>query len=311
MSTRTRFDELRDVELPREYYHWLSKESVWGWLFLLPTLAALGLVSVYPIFRGIYLSFFEYDGIADPQWVGLDHYSRIFGWSEFWLVLRNTLVWAFAAVVLMSLIGLGFAILLNREFRGRSIATTLLLLPWAIPFIAIALNWRLLYSFEMGVINGVLVLAGISNGVEWLGSGRYALFSITIAWVWRNFPFFMLTFLAGMKGIPNDLYEAAVVDGSTRLEVFRHITMPFLQPIAIVMTLLMSLWTLNHFTLVYVMTGGGPGMSSMVLPVYIYERAFMMGDMGLASAIAVVMLLIMLTYGMIYLRLYKEDIGGK
>jgi multiple sugar transport system permease protein len=307
----TKIQEMRDFELPREYYHWFSKESVWGWLFLVPSLLALGLVSVYPLFRGIYLSFFEYDGIGDPEWVGLEHYATIVAWTEFWVVMRNTLVWAFAAVIIMALIGLGFATLLNRDFRGRSVATTLLLLPWAVPFISIALNWRLMYNFEMGPLNGFLRLAGISEGLPWIASSRYALFSVMLAWVWRNFPFFMLTFLAGMKGIPGDLYEAARVDGSTQLDQFRHITMPFLQPIAVVMTLLMSLWTLNHFTLIYVMTGGGPGNSSMVLPVYIYERAFHLSEMGLASAIAVVMLIVMLTYGLIYLRLYREDVGGK
>ncbi|SDK55798.1 carbohydrate ABC transporter permease [Natronorubrum texcoconense] len=303
--------KLRQFELPREYYHWLSKESVWGWLFLLPSLLVLGLVSVYPLTRGIYLSFFEYDGIGDPEWVGLDHYATILGWTEFWIVMRNTLVWAFAAVVIMATIGLGFAIMLNREFRGRSIATTLLLLPWAVPFISIALNWRLMYNFELGPLNGFLRLAGISDGLPWIASSRYALFSVMLAWVWRNFPFFMLTFLAGMKGIPGDLYEAARVDGSSKIDSFRHITLPFLQPVVVVMTLLMSLWSLNHFTLIYVMTGGGPGNSSMVLPVYIYQQAFHFGNMGLASAIAVVMLLVMLTYGLIYLRLYREDVGGK
>ena len=307
----TQGNRIRDFEIPREYYHWLSKESVWGWLFLVPSLLALGLVSVYPLFRGIYLSFFEYDGIGDPEWVGLEHYSYILGWTEFWVVMRNTLVWAFAAVVIMALIGLGFAILLNRDFRGRSVATTLLLLPWAVPFIAIALNWRLMYNFELGPLNGFLRLTGISDGLPWIASSRYALFSIMLAWVWRNFPFFMLTFLAGMKGIPSDLYEAARVDGSTKLDQFRHITLPFLQPIAVVMTLLMSLWTLNHFTLIYVMTGGGPGNTSMVLPVYIYRQAFRFNEMGLASAIGVVMLLVMLAYGLIYLRLYREDVGGK
>lgn len=310
MSTKSRLSDLRDFELPREYYHWLSKESLWGWLFLLPALSALALVSVFPIFRGITLSFYEFDAI-NQEWVGLEHYRELAGQSELWMVLGNTVVWSFASVVIMAVIGLGFAILLNREFRGKSVATTLLLLPWAIPFIAIALNWRLIYNFQLGPLNGILQMLGISEGIAWLGSSRYALFSISLAWVWRNFPFFMLTFLAAMKGIPNDLYEAARVDGSTGLDAFRHITVPFLQPIAIVVTLLMSLWSLNHFTLIYVMTGGGPGNTSMVLPVYIYEQAFNLRKMGYASAIAVIMLLIMLTYGLIYLRLYREDVGGK
>lgn len=299
------------ISFPREYRYWLSKESVWGWLFLLPTLTALGIVSVYPIFRGISLSFYEHDGIGDPEWVGLDNYVRVFEMSEFWVILRNTLVWSFAAVVLMAAIGLGFALLLDREFKGRGIATTLLLLPWTIPFIAVALNWRLLYSFEMGMFNGILVFLGWEEGLPWLGSSRYSLFSITLAYVWRNFPFFMITFLAALKGIPQDLYEAAKVDGSTQFDLFRHITLPFLQPIGIVTTLLMSLWTINHFTLVFVMTGGGPGNSSMVLPVYIYQRAFLNNEIGFASAIAVVLLLIMLSYGLVYLRLYQEEVGGK
>lgn len=290
--------------------YWLSKESVWGWIFLLPTLAALGLVSVYPILRGIGLSFFQYHSLQPNEFVGLDHYVRIFGWDAFWIVLRNTLVWSFAAVVLMAVIGLAFALLLNREFKGRALATTLLLMPWTVPFIAVALNWRLLFAFEMGMFNGFLVAIGY-EGVEWLGRGRYSLFSVTLAYVWRNFPFFMITFLAAMKGIPGDLYEAARVDGSTKFDLFRHVTLPFLRPIGIVTTLLMSLWTINHFTLIFVMTEGGPGNSSMVLPVYIYRRAFLHGDFGVASAIAVVMLIIMLSYGLIYLRLYKEEVGGK
>ena len=298
------------ITIPEEYQYWLSKESVWGWLFLLPTLAALGLVSVFPILRGIALSFYEYGGLREDTFVGLENYIEVFGLPDFWVVMQNTFVWSFAAVVLMAGIGLAFAILLNREFTGQSVATTLLLLPWTIPFIAVALNWTLLFNFELGMFNGILGLLGF-QGVEWLGRSRYALFSVTLAYVWRNFPFFMITFLAAMKGIPRDLYEAAQVDGSTRLDLFRHITLPFLQPIGIVTTLLMSLWTLNHFTLIFVMTSGGPGNSSMVLPVYIYRQAFRQNQFGIAAAIAIVMLIIMLGYGMIYLRLYQSEVGGK
>ncbi|RDI70038.1 carbohydrate ABC transporter permease [Halopelagius longus] len=298
------------VTIPEEYQYWLSKESLWGWLFLLPTLAALGLISVVPILRGIVLSFYEYGGLREDVFVGFENYARVFALPDFWVVMKNTFVWSFTAVVLMAILGLGFAILLNREFRGRSIATTLLLLPWTIPFIAVALNWTLLFNYELGMFNGLLEVLGF-QGVEWLGRSRYALFSVTMAYVWRNFPFFMITFLAAMKGIPQDLYEAAQVDGSTRLDLFRHITLPFLQPIGIVTTLLQSLWTLNHFTLVFVMTSGGPGNSSMVLPVYIYRQAFIQNNFGVAAAIAVVMLVIMLGYGLVYLRLYEDEVGGK
>lgn len=293
-----------------EYRYLLSKESVWGWLFLLPTLVALAVVSVFPILRGILLSLYEYNALKPDVWVGLGNYTQIFGLPEFWNVLKNTFVWSFASVVMMAALGLGFALLLDREFKGRSIATTLLLLPWTIPFIAVALNWNLLFDFNLGMFNGILALLGFER-IDWLSRGRYALFSVTLAYVWRNFPFFMITFLAAMKGIPQDLYEAARVDGSTRLDLFRHITLPFLQPIGIVTTLLMSLWTLNHFTLIYVMTSGGPGNASMVLPVYIYRQAFRQNDFGLAAAIAVVMLIIMMSYGLVYLRLYQEEVGGK
>lgn len=303
------FQSFTDYSIPDRYRHWLSKESVWGWLFLLPTLAALGLVSVYPILRGISMSFFQYDILGNRTWVGLSNYAQVIELGEFWFVLANTIVWSFVSVVAMAAIGLFFALLLNRDFRGKSVATTLLLLPWAVPFIAIALNWRLLYSYELGAFNGLLELFGF-QAVEWLGSSRYALFSASLTWVWRNFPFFMITFLAAMKGIPNDLYEAARIDGSSRFDLFRHITIPFLQPITVVTTLLMSLWTLNHFTIIYVMTSGGPGTSSMVLPVYIYQQAFLQNEIGMAAAIAVVMLLLMLAYGLFYLRFYRRDVGG-
>lgn len=298
------------LSIPDEYQYWFSKESVWGWLFLLPSLVVLALVSVFPILRGVMLSFYEYRGLRSNLFVGLENYVTVFTLPDFWAVMKNTFVWSFASVVIMAAIGLGFAILLNREFKGRSIATTLLLLPWTIPFIAVSLNWTLLFNYELGMFNGVLAIFGF-EGVAWLGRSRYALFSITLAYVWRNFPFFMISFLAAMKGIPSDLYEAAQVDGSSRLDLFRHITLPFLQPIGVVITLLMSLWTLNHFTLIYVMTEGGPGNSSMVLPVYIYRQAFLQNDFGVAAAIAVVMLVIMLGYGMVYLRLYQSEVGGK
>lgn len=299
------------ITIPEEYQYWFSKESLWGWLFLLPSLAALALISVVPILRGIALSFYEYGGLQEDVFVGFENYATVFSLPDFWVVMKNTLVWSFAAVVMMATVGLAFAILLNREFKGRSVATTLLLLPWTIPFIAVALNWTLLFNYEMGMFNGLMGVLGFGDGVEWLGRSRYALFSVTIAYVWRNFPFFMITFLAAMKGIPSDLYEAAQVDGSSRLDLFRHITLPFIQPIGVVTTLLMSLWTLNHFTLVFVMTSGGPGNSSMVLPVYIYRQAFIQNNFGIAAAIAVVMLVIMLGYGMVYLRLYQEEVGGK
>ncbi|WP_101295956.1 carbohydrate ABC transporter permease [Halegenticoccus soli] len=302
---------LGGITIPEEYQYWFSKESLWGWLFLLPSLAALGLISVVPILRGIALSFYEYGGLREDVFVGLENYVEVFGLPDFWVVMKNTFVWSFASVVLMAAIGLGFAVLLNREFKGRSVATTLLLLPWTIPFIAVALNWTLLFNYELGMFNGLMKVLGFGEGIPWLGRSRYALFSVMLAYVWRNFPFFMITFLAAMKGIPQDLYEAARVDGSNRLDLFRHITLPFLQPIGVVTTLLMSLWTLNHFTLVFVMTDGGPGNSSMVLPVYIYRQAFMHNNFGLAAAIAVVMLVIMLGYGMVYLRLYQEEVGGK
>jgi ABC-type sugar transport system permease subunit len=293
-----------------EYRYLLSKESVWGWLFLLPTLIALAVVSVIPILRGILLSFYEFNALRDNVWVGLGNYTEIFALPEFWNVLKNTFVWSFASVVMMAALGLGFALLLNRDFKGQSIATTLLLLPWTIPFIAVALNWNLLFDFNLGMFNGLLEMVGLER-LDWLSRGRYALFSVTLAYVWRNFPFFMITFLAAMKGIPQDLYEAARVDGSTRLDLFRHITVPFLRPIGIVTTLLMSLWTLNHFTLIYVMTSGGPGNASMVLPVYIYRQAFRQSEFGMAAAIAVVMLVIMMGYGLVYLQLYQEEVGGK
>ncbi|WP_136689811.1 carbohydrate ABC transporter permease [Halorhabdus amylolytica] len=300
-----------ESDIIKEYQYWLSSESVWGWVFLLPTIAAIGLVNVYPVIRAIYLSFTDYDGITEPTWIGLEHYIRIFtGWPEFWQVLQNTLVWVFGTVVVMLVLGMGFAVLLNHDFPGSGIATSLLLLPWVMPYIAVALNWQWMYRYQTGVFNGLLQLAGLER-VLWLGSGKFALAAAMVGWIWRNFPFFMISFLSAMKAIPTELYEAALVDGSSRWELFRHITFPYLQPILIVTTLLMSLWTFNNFTMIFVLTGGGPGLSSMVLPVYVYRKAFITGDMGMAAAIGIVMMLIMLSYGLVYLRFYRADIGQK
>lgn len=295
------------ISVPRRYRHWLSKESVWGWIFLFPTVLAICLVSVYPLLRAAYLSFTSYTGITSPEWIGLEHYVRIFtGWPEFWFVLKNTLVWAFGSVLVMVLLGLGFAVLLNRDFRGRNVVQGLLLLPWVTPYIAVALNWQWLYRYNTGLFNGLLTYFNL-NPVPWLGSSKYALAAAMAAWCWRNFPFFMISFVAAMKAIPSSLYEAALVDGSTRWELFRYITLPYLRPVIIVTTLLMSVWSFNNFTMIYVLTSGGPGVSSMVLPVYVYRQAFIGNSFGMASAIGMVMMLIMLGYGLVYLRLYQED----
>lgn len=298
-----------ETSLRQRYRLLLSKESVWGWLFLLPTVLAILLVSVYPVFRAASLSFEVYNGITPPHWVGIQHYVTLLtSMPSFWAVLKNTVVWSFASIVLMLLLGLGFAVLFNREFRGRQIAQGLMLLPWAMPYIAVALNFRWMYNYNQGVINGVLNLIGL-HSVAWLGSSKYALFAATLGWVWRNFPFFMISFLAAMKAIPNSLYEAALVDGSSRWELFRHITLPYLQPVLIVTTLLMSLWTFNNFTMIFTLTRGGPGTSSMVLPVFVYRNAFVSNSVGMASAIGMVMMLIMLGYGLVYLQFYRQDIG--
>jgi ABC-type sugar transport system permease subunit len=263
-----------------------------GYLFVLPIVVLVLALVAYPFVYAIYLSLTrKYVGVP-PVFVGFENYVRLAGDGFFRRAVVNSLVFTGTSVALKLVIGLGMAVVLTSRIRFRSFFTGVLLVPWVAPTVVSALNFLWIYDYSLGVLNYLLVrvLRVLPQGVGWLSEPGTAMASVIAVNVWRGFPFFGISFLAGMKAIPGELYEAAAVDGASALGRFRHVTLPGLRNILIIVVLLSTIWTFNDFQIVYILTKGGPGGATQVLPVLTYEIAF--GAQRLGEAIAVALYLL-------------------
>ena len=276
------------------------------YLLLVPALLFTALVLVYPLARNLYNSFRDVSLIrGDHGWVGWSNYERIFSDDLFWHSFRNTAAYAIVGTLLALLVGLGFALLLNLKLgRITGLLTFLYTIPWVISPVVAGFAWKWLLNDHSGIVNYWLALAGfIDPGTSWLGRPATALGCVMVARIWQFYPFAMVMFLAGLKTIPSEQYEAAAVDGATRLARFRYITLPNLQAVGSVLLVLGVIWSFNDFNLVFVMTRGGPLNATMVLPVLVRELSFVHFDLGRGSALSNVMFLLLVGFAFVYLKL--------
>ncbi len=279
------------------------------WLYLSPSLILIALVMLLPLVIGISYAFqaISLMNPFDSGWIGLQNFSTLMDDAKFWKSLKNTFHWTLASVVLQFLLGLGLALLLNRGFHGRKLVQALVFLPWAVPTFLSALTWSWLFNPVIGPIPHWLAAMGIlSEPYNILSDPDTALWGPIIANVWFGIPFFAITLLAALQSIPNDLYEAAAIDGASAWQCFVKITLPFLAPMILITVMLRAIWVANFADLIFVMTGGGPANSTQILSTYIFTTAFRKLDFGYASAIAVVLLLLLLAYAALLLRLRKS-----
>jgi ABC-type sugar transport system permease subunit len=263
-----------------------------GFLFVLPIVVLVLALVAYPFGYAIYLSMTrKYVGVP-PVFVGLDNYVKLAGDGFFRRALANSFVFTFASVAVKLVLGMAMALVLTSRIRFRSFFTGVLLIPWVAPTVVSALNFYWIYDYSLGVLNYLLVhvLGVLPTGVGWLSEPNTAMASVIAVNVWRGFPFFGISFLAGMKAIPADLYEAAAVDGADIVQRFLNVTLPGLKNIVIIVVLLSTIWTFNDFQIVYILTKGGPGGATQVLPVLTYEIAFGAQRLGEAIAVALTML---------------------
>jgi multiple sugar transport system permease protein len=233
----------------------------------------------------------KFVGMA-PVFVGFENYVRLASDGFFLRAVWNSLIFTFGSVVFKLVLGMAMALVLTSNIRFRSLFTGLLLVPWVAPTVVSALNFLWIYDGSLGVLNYLLVhvFRILPQGVGWLSEAGTAMASVIFVNIWRGFPFFGISFLAGMKAIPGELYEAAAVDGANALQRFLHVTLPALRNIVIIVVLLSTIWTFNDFGIVYILTKGGPGGATMVLPVFTYEMAFGAQRLGDAIAVALYML---------------------
>ena len=263
-----------------------------GYLFVLPMVVMVLALVAYPFCYAAYLSLTrKYVGVP-PVFVGFENYVRLAYDGFFRRAVWNSFVFTFASVGFKLVLGMVMALVLTSRIRYRNLFTGLLLIPWVAPTVVSALNFLWIFDASLGVLNYLLVKVFriLPQGVGWLSEPGTAMASVIFVNIWRGFPFFGISFLAGLKAIPGEQYEAAAVDGANIVQRFRHVTLPALRNIIIIVMLLSTIWTFNDFAIVYILTKGGPGGATQVLPVFTYEMAFGAQRLGEAIAVALYML---------------------
>lgn len=281
------------------------------YLLLLPSLIMITALLFFPMARIFYYSFQNYD-ISAPfydSFAGFDNFVKIFTEDQYFIPsLINSLKWVVSQVVLQLTLGMGIALLLNKKFKFRGLTRGFVFVPWAISGVLTSVMWSLMYNEHMGVFNDILMNLGIiSEPHAFLASTNSAFISVVVAELWRGIPFFAVTLLASLQSIPEELYEAAAIDGSTRWNSFIHITLPQLKRTIVLTTLLRTVWEFNNVDLMYNLTNGGPANSTMTYAMYIAKTAVHGSDFGYGSALTVVAFLILTIIALVYLKISKFE----
>jgi multiple sugar transport system permease protein len=252
--------------------------------FLVPGAALLAAVTLFPLVYVVWLSLERYSLLAgEPRFAALANYARLAADGRFWNALANTAYFTAVSVALELALGLAIALAMQRPFRGRAVAYGLVLLPWAVPTAVSARMWEWMYDAEIGVINHLL-----GAGINWLGSPAWAIHAAIAMDVWKSTPFVALLLIAGLHGIPRDLYRAAAIDGASAWMTLRRITLPLLAPVLLVALVFRTIDAFRVFDSIYVLTGGGPADTTETLSVYAYKALFQSLEFGYGSAVAVV-----------------------
>jgi multiple sugar transport system permease protein len=269
----------------------LERESVFSWLMLTPGVLFLLAFVAYPFFYGIFLSLQDRPVARPGVFVGLANFATLLRDPVFWRVGQNTFVYAGVTTVLKLALGLGMALVMNQQFRGKNLARAFLLLPFIVPTVLSVIAWMWIFDPTFSVLNWVLVHTGVvSSGFSWLGNPTLAMVSVIAVNTWRGTPFYGITLLAGLQTISPDLYEAAAIDGATTRQRFWHVTLPIIKPVLVIVTIFSIIFTFADFQLIYVLTLGGPANATHVFATYAFNVGMSGGQLGLGAAVALSML---------------------
>lgn len=296
------------VPAPRALLSHATRETLSNYAYLLPAALCLGGTVLFPILKAIHMSLY-YNVLIRPQeyrFIGLGNYVRMVQDPTFWLTLKNSFVWVFFSVGLQFLFGFLVALVLNAPFKGRAVFRTINLLPWIIPGVVVALIWEYIYQPNYGPLNDLLRRAGLMREpVAWLSNLNLVMPAVVFTNIWRGIPFFTIMILAGLQAIPDEVYEAATVDGAGVIQRFWSVTLPMLRPIIVVATATRIIWTFNYADLIFVMTAGGPANATQITSTYTLMQAYSDLDFGYAATLSVILLVIMLVFTALYLKLTK------
>jgi len=279
-----------------------------GILFVVPFLVTSVVFMGYPVAQAIRLAFYSINPLRPGQntFVGLDNFYFLFDDALFWQSFYQATVWTLSSIFLQTVMGVSLALLLHVPLRGISVFRGLLLFPYIVPTVVIALIWRWMFNPEIGIVNHSLMSFGlIEENIYWLSTPTMAMVSTVMLNVWKYTPFVIICVLAKLQTIPLELYDAAKVDGAGTLRRFLDITLPQLKEVLIVVVIFRTIWTFNKFEEIYLLTKGGPGTSTFNLAIYSFEQSIANLRMGVGAATAVVMMVVLFLGSVLYLRVFK------
>ncbi|MEU1605243.1 carbohydrate ABC transporter permease [Micromonospora matsumotoense] len=265
------------------------RNTVAGWSFILPNFVGFAVLTLLPVAVLFYVAFTSWNVFGVAEWTGTANFRRMWGDASFWTALRNTVYYTVFHIPLTLAAALGLALLLNRRLRGVRFFRTVAFFPYVTSIVAIAIVWNQLFSPEYGPVNALLRAVGVDDPPGWTTSSTWSMPAVIIVGTWRYMGYYMLLFLAGLQTIPAQLYEAAETDGATAWQRFVHVTLPGLRHTTFFVTVLITIESFKVFDLILVMTGGGPGQSTLVLSQYIYQKGFEENQFGYASAVSIVL----------------------
>lgn len=283
-------------------------------LLVAPALVVIAGLVGYPVLRTMWLSFTDADGLralteGDMSLIGLDNYRRILADPVLRRSVLATVLFGLACVAGTMVVGIAVALLLNRRFRGRGVLAVLVLLPWAIPHVAASYVWKWLFHDQYGILNWALTGLPLLDfqGYAWTNRWPTAFLVIGLVVVWQSFPFVSVALLAGLQTIPGEVTDAARVDGASAWQLVWRIRLPMLKPLLLVLVVISTIWDFKVFDQVFVLTEGGPARQTEVLAISVWREAIAQLHLGLGSALAMVLFLILIVFTVIYVRLAREE----
>jgi multiple sugar transport system permease protein len=276
----------------------IGSESFYGYLFVSPMVIGFLLIMFFPLVYSIYLSFTDWQLLGDPNFIGSENYQRLVNDPDFWVVLKNTLIFTVGLVPINIFMALLLALLLQRNLPGIGLFRTAIFIPVMTSIVVWSIIWKYMFGTEEGFINQVLAAIGI-DGPAWLYDPDLAMGAVIVVSAMKNVGLNMVLFLAALQQVDKNLYEASYLDGANKVKQFRHVTLPMITPTVFLTLILTVIGSMKVFGQIYVMTNGGPGNHTKVLVYYIWENAFKLFDFGYASAIALVLFVIILFFTII------------
>jgi multiple sugar transport system permease protein len=281
-----------------------GKQALFGYLAILPTLLIFTIFRFAPMAQAFVLSFTKYDLVHAPKFIGVDNFVNLLHDALFLQAARISITYVVLSCIPVWLCSLGLATLFNRAIVGKNLFRSVVFLPVVMPIVVVAVIWTFIYHQD-GILNSLIGLVGLKP-IPWIRSSGTALWSVIMIGVWRATPYYMVIFLAGLQAIPSEYYEAAQIDGASAWSAFRHITLPLLRPTTLLVMVMSIIVAMKVFAIPLIMTEGGPAGSTRVLPLFIYQTAFVFFNMGYAAAASLFLFGAVMLFSVVQIRIFRQ-----